>query len=94
MAETTKETTKVEETETLKALKEGFEKKLKEQEEKHKQELKELEEKLDKKHAEQIKDLFLSGSPSNNEDGKQKEDENEKTFYEKVEEKLKQKLKL
>lgn len=84
--------------EDLKAIdviKEEYAKKVEELEAKHKQELEEQEKRLEKKHAEQIRHLFLDGTPDTNK-GVHKEDNNDddKTFYERVEEKMKAKLKL
>lgn len=86
-----KEKTQIDETEAIKIIKEEYNKALEQEKEKHKQELKDLEDRLNKKHAEQIKALFLDGTPSIN---KEKEDNNDKSFYERVEDKFKEKLKI
>ena len=76
----------------IEVIKEEYEKKVAELEEKHKQDLAEQEKRLEEKHAKQIRALFLGGSPSQVEPQKQEDDD--KTFEEKVLEKMKQKLKI
>lgn len=89
------EKTKETEDEDLKAIeviKEEYKKKVAELEEKHKQDLAEQEKRLEEKHAKQIRALFLEGSPSQVKPQEQEDDD--KTFEEKVLEKMKQKLKI
>ena len=85
-----KDKNKVSDTDAIAIIKEEYAKKLKEMEEKHKEDLKKQEEELNKKHADQIRALFLKGTPEQ----KQDTEDDEKSFYERVEEKMKQKLKL
>ena len=75
----------------IEVIKQEYEKKVAELEEKHKQDLIEQEKKLEEKHAKQIRALFLGGSPSQ---PKAQEQNDDKTFEEKVIEKMKQKLKI
>ena len=75
----------------IEVIKQEYEKKVAELEEKHKQDLAEQEKKLEEKHAKQIRALFLEGSPSQ---PKPQEQDDEKTFEEKVIEKMKIKLKI
>ena len=76
----------------IEVIKEEYNKKVQELEEKHKQDLAEQEKRLEEKHAKQIRALFLGGSPSQVEPQKQEDDD--KTFEEKVLEKMKIKLKI
>lgn len=75
----------------IEVIKQEYEKKVAELEEKHKQDLIEQEKKLEEKHAKQIRALFLEGSPSQ---PKAQEQNDDKTFEERVIEKMKQKLKI
>ena len=75
----------------IEVIKDEYNKKVQELEEKHKKDLEEQEKRLEEKHAKQIRALFLDGSPSQPQ--KQKEDE-DKTFEERVIEKMKIKLKI
>lgn len=86
-----KEEKKIDETDAIAIIKEEYAKALEEEKKKHKEELKKQEEELNKKHAEQIRALFLKGTPETKQDENEDDD---KTFYERVEEKMKQKLKL
>lgn len=77
----------------IEVIKEEYNKKVQELEEKHKKELEEQEKRLEEKHAKQIRALFLQGSPSDDK-GKAKEKDDDKTFEERVLEKMKIKLKI
>lgn len=77
----------------IEVIKEEYNKKVQELEEKHKKELEEQEKRLEEKHAKQIRALFLGGSPSDDK-AKAKEQDDNKTFEEKVLEKMKIKLKI
>lgn len=81
-----------EDIESIKVIKEEYAKKIQELEEKHIADLKEQEKRLEEKHAKQIRALFLEGTPSSNQPEQIEEDE--KTFYERVEEKMRKKLKI
>lgn len=74
----------------IEVIKEEYAKKVQELEEKHKKDLEEQEKKLEEKHAKQIRALFLEGSP--NVPTKEPKQDDEKTFEERVIEKMKQKL--
>lgn len=97
MAEEEKKINKTEEDDKdLKAIdviKEEYAKKVQELEEKHKKDLEEQEKRLEEKHAKQIRALFLEGTPNVPKQDEHKEDE-DKTFEERVIEKMKQKLKI
>lgn len=83
--------------ETIKAIKEGFKKKVEALELKHKKELEEQEKKLEEKHAKQIRDLFLTGTDDTGSgSGKQQnqDDDKELSFFEQVEKATKEKLKI
>lgn len=81
----------ISDTDAIAVIKEEYAKALEEEKRKHQEELKKQEEELNKKHAEQIRALFLKGTPETSTDDKNDE---EKSFYERVEEKMRQKLKL
>ena len=75
----------------IEVIKEEYNKKVQELEEQHKKDLAEQEKRLEEKHAKQIRALFLEGSPSQPQAQKQ---DDEKTFEERVIEKMKIKLKI
>lgn len=84
-------------TEVIKAIKEGFKEKVKALEEKHKKDLEEQEKKLEEKHAKQIRDLFLTGTNDvSSGNGKQQKDDDDKelSFFEQIEKATKEKLKI
>ena len=84
-------------TEVIKAIKEGFKEKVKALEEKHKKDLEEQEKKLEEKHAKQIRDLFLTGTDDvSSGSGKQQKDDDDKelSFFEQIEKATKEKLKI
>ena len=84
-------------TEVIKAIKEGFKKKVQALEEKHKKDLEEQEKKLEEKHAKQIRDLFLTGTDDTSSgSGKQQKDDVDKelSFFEQIEKATKEKLKI
>ncbi len=84
-------------TEVIKAIKEGFKEKVKALEEKHKKDLEEQEKKLEEKHAKQIRDLFLTGTDDTGSgNGKQQKDDDDEelSFFEQVEKATREKLKI
>lgn len=84
-------------TDVIKAIKEGFKKKVQALEEKHKKDLEEQEKKLEEKHAKQIRDLFLTGTDDvSSGSGKQQKDDDDKelSFFEQIEKATKEKLKI
>lgn len=84
-------------TEVIKAIKEGFKKKVQALEEKHKKDLEEQEKKLEEKHAKQIRDLFLTGTDDTGSgSGKQQKEDDGKelSFFEQLEKATKEKLKI
>lgn len=95
MAKNNDDKTQVQDDEDLKAIeviKEEYEKKVQELEEKHKKDLEEQEKRLEEKHAKQIRALFLGGSPNDPKAQEPKDDD--KTFEERVLDKMKIKLKI
>ena len=78
----------------IEVIKEEYDKKVKELEEKHKKDLEEQEKRLEEKHAKQIRALFLDGSPNQPKSNENNDEEDNRTFEERVLEKMKQKLKI
>ena len=78
----------------IEVIKEEYDKKVKELEEKHKKDLEDQEKRLEEKHAKQIRALFLDGSPNQPKSNENNDEEDNRTFEEKVLEKMKIKLKL
>lgn len=93
MAEPIKEPQNNDDLTAIQVIKEEYEKKLQEKEEEKKKALEEQEKRLEKKHAEQIRALFREGAPAPSNKGDDNNDD-DKSFYERVEDKLKQKLKI
>ena len=97
MAEEEKKNKKTEEDDkdltAIEVIKEEYAKKVQELEEKHKKDLEDQEKKLEEKHAKQIRALFLEGTTNVPKQEETKEDE-DKTFEERIIEKMKQKLKI
>ena len=78
----------------IEVIKEEYNKKVKELEEKHKKDLEDQEKRLEEKHAKQIRALFLDGSPNQPKSNEDNDEEDNRTFEERVLEKMKQKLKI
>ena len=98
MAENTKTIVKDDEQDkdlkAIEVIKEEYDKKVKELEEKHKKDLEEQEKRLEEKHAKQIRALFLDGSPTQPKSNENNDEEDNRTFEERVLEKMKIKLKI